>query len=217
MSPHPTTAPARLHLLLPWLNGHFAIEHFSGRNPEPVAVFTDYAEIRRTIATFVKSFDGSAGAGYLEVIEDTGKITDGQLGELESRLSILLEQGFGDKSMSILRFPTTSLAFAVRSAGRQTPSRRKGTHSIVGGVQALRDYRAAGAYVLRVQGNTLELVPFLAAHLLTQPGMVAVRRCQRLGCPHFVITATAARGAPQKFCSQSCGKLNAEQQTRRRK
>lgn len=211
------TAPARLGLLLPWLNGAFDEHHFEGRNPEPVAVWTDYPAIRRVLAAFVKSFDGSAEAGHLEVVDDPTPAyfrqqlkepTDDELGELEAYLDILLEQGFAATAANLF-LPATSLRFAVRSAGRQKPAKRGSI--IAGGAAALRNYRAPGAYVLQMHGPTLELVPFLVAQLLTAPNMASVKRCERQGCAHFVITATAKRGRPQQFCSKSCRELNAEQ------
>ena len=68
------TAPARLNLLLPWLNGDLDENYYEGRNPEPVAVRTDYAAIRRVLATFVKSFDGSEGAAH--VVAEPDDIVD---------------------------------------------------------------------------------------------------------------------------------------------
>ena len=167
-------------------------------------------------------------------------MTDEAAAELGSALRIMLEQGFGDEESTLrvgltngvitvetgeprrvladLSFPAVSLRFAVRSAGRPKPVWRdsaNGKRVLAGGDKALRDYRAAGAYVLKVRGATVELMTFLVAHLLTQPDMVAVRRCQRPGCSHFIIAATAARGRPQTFCSASCRVRSAEQKPRR--
>lgn len=207
------TASDKLNLLLPWLNG---------------ALDTDYAAVRRAIAAFVRSFDGSAEAGHLEVVTDprpahlkkTTGPTDDELDDLGATLQILLAQGFGDQTLADLAFPGASLRFAVRSSSRVKPkwhiNRGTGKKVVMGGAKALRDYHAAGAYVLQVHGPMTELVPFLIAHLLTQPGMVAVRRCPAPGCQHFLVTAAAARGRPQIFCSGSCRLRAAEQKTHRR-
>lgn len=134
------------------------------------------------IGQFLESFDGSAGAGYLEVVQDprppylrppVTEPTDEELETLEAHLRILLAQGFGSDDMgdlSQLSFPTTSLRSALRSGERRKPAGRRtknGARVIDGGSQALREFRAAGAYVLDVHGDTIELVTFLVAHLLT--------------------------------------------------
>jgi hypothetical protein len=243
--PKPTTAPARLDLLLPWLNGAFDEHHFEGRNPEPVAVRTDYLAIRRVLADFLATFDGSADAGHIEVVNDPEPAgvdafappTDDDLDDLEARLHILVEQGFdGPGGGATVKFKggeftalpaplflsATSLRFAVRNAGRQKPAKRGridaggGRRIVVGGVTALRNYRAAGAYVLQVMGPMLELVPFLVAHLLTAANMAGVKRCERQGCAHLVITATAKRGRPQQFCSAACREWNRELEQQRK-
>jgi len=138
---------------------------------------------------------------------------------LEAGLRFLLNQGFGDFDAES-EFPASSLRFAVRSAGRQNPKLGKfdvtkgGSPLRRGLVKRLRDYRAPGAYVLRVKGATIELVPFLLGHLLTAPDMVSVKRCKRVGCPHFIGTATAAVGAPKQFCSGACRELNKQLEQR---
>jgi hypothetical protein len=240
--------------LLPWLNGAFD-EHIWGPNPlygqphpygagegpEDFATRTDYPAIRRVLADFLATFDGSADAGHVEVVDDPEPAgvdastppSDEDLDDLEVRLRVLIEQGFdGPAGGATVRFkggefttqpapvflPATSLRFAVRNVGRQKPAKRGSV--VAGGVTALRSYRAAGAYVLQVMGPTLELVPYLVAHLLTAPNMASVKRCERRGCVHFVITATARRGRPQRFCSAACREWNRElehqRKTRRR-
>ena len=221
--PQPLTAPARLGLLLDWLNGELD-EHVWGPNPlygqpypygegegpEDFAIRTDFPAIRRALAEFVKSFDASAEAAHVVAEpEDAAEALDDEaLGDLEARLSILLQQGFGENPYdAAMSFPLSSLRFAVRGAGRQKPAKRGSV--VAGGVTALRNYRAPGAYVLRVQGPMLELVPYLVGVLLTAPGMTAVKRCERRGCSHFV-AETGKKGAPQRFCSKPCRERNAE-------
>jgi hypothetical protein len=82
---------------------------------------------------------------------------------------------------------------------------------VIGGAEAHRQYLSAGAYLLEVVGKTNDLVPFLFAHLLTLPGMVGVRRCERRDCDHFFFDDPNRRGAPQRFCSDACRDLNAAQ------
>lgn len=239
--PKSLTAPERLSLLLPWLNGDLDEHFYEGRNPEPVAVQADYPAIRRAIAEFVGSFNGTAEAAHLEVVDDPEPAgfdafpppTDDELDDLEASLRILVEQGFdGPGGGATVKFkggefttlpapiflPATSLRFAVRNVGRQKPTKRGSIAPgrVAGGVTALRNYRAAGAYVLQVMGPMLELVPYLVAHLLTAPNMASVKRCERQGCTHFVITATAKRGRPQRFCSAACREWNREDELKRR-
>jgi len=86
------------------------------------------------------------------------------------------------------------------------------------GAQARRDWLASGAYVLRVRGPLVAVVPYLAAHLLLRAGMVALKRCARRDQPPwadchkvFVIDPTR-RGRPQQFCATSCGRRYKEQE-----
>jgi hypothetical protein len=102
-------------------------------------------------------------------------------------------------------------------------NKKTGQRVLDGGTQARRAYHAAGAYLLEVEGETAELVGFLAAHLLTQPGMVAVKRCARrdqppwADCPHIFIDTPGRRGQPKRFCSRSCGLRYAEQEEQRKR
>ncbi len=123
------TAPERLDLLLPWINGDF--EALVG--PYPPAMHIDYAAIRQAVAAFLGSFDGSEGAGFLAVEDVTGpRPTDEELGLLGAGLRIAFAQGFGDAGVESERFPIT-LFFAIRSAGRQRPGWRGG---VKGGVRS---------------------------------------------------------------------------------
>lgn len=227
------SAPDRLALLLPWLNGAFEEQFFRGRSSEPVAVKTDYAAIRHAIGDFVASFDGSADAGHVvaQPDETAAAMDEDAIENLEADLAMLLGQGLNpsdappdippdmkqwvepltqlDISMSFEK-----LRLSIRSARRRKPSKRGSVTA--GGVTALRNYGASGAYVLRAQGPLADVVPFLLAHLLTAPGMVAVIQCERPGCTHFVIAATGKRGRPQRFCSAACREWNRELEQRRK-
>src|SRR5262245_45329534 len=102
------TAPQRLQLLLPWLNGTLDKYVSQAGNPQPVAVGTDFTAVRQAIAEFIDSFEGSAAASHIEVIADPAPEhikrlsvqrtapTDEDLDDLGQRLRILLAQGFGD-------------------------------------------------------------------------------------------------------------------------
>jgi hypothetical protein len=221
----PLTAPARLRLLLDWLNGRFDEHHFVGHNPEPVAVWTDYPAIRRALAAFVGSFDGTAGTGYVVAKPDdnVSALDDEAIGELGAMLNILLEQGFGEPSLQDFDMPLRSLRMQVRGVGRQKPKidrfdvTENGSPMRKGFAKKLRAFHEPGAYVLHVRGPISDLVPFLLAHLLTAPNMVAVNQCQRPGCSGLVVQ-TGQQGPPQKFCSELCRGWNRaiEQQQKRR-
>lgn len=224
MSTKLLTAPARLRFLLPWLNGAFdQYVYAPGDRPEDFATRTDYKEIRHALDDFVRSFDGSAGAGYLAAEPDDGveALTDDAIGDLEAILKILLEQGFGEPSLQgdMCSLALTSVRVAVRSAGRTKPRWKTNVNGRLvldgpagQGVKARRDWNAPGAYAMRVLGSTVDLVPFLMVHLLTQAEMVGVKRCERrdqppwADCPHVFIIDPAKRGRPQRFCAESCGR-----------
>ena len=227
--PKPLTGPARLQLLLPWLNGAYD-EHVygPGDGPEDFATRTDYAGIRNVLDAFVQAFDGCAEAAHVVAEPDGAAATldDEAIGDLEVLLRLLLEQGFGNPTLQgdMMSVPIGALRIMLRGTGRQSPKLGKfdvtegGSPLRRGLVKRLRDYRAPGAYVLGVRGPMRDLMPFLLAHLLTAPSMASVKRCERQGCAHFVITATAKPGRPQRFCSAACREWSKElkqQKTRR--
>ena len=112
-------------------------------------------------------------------------------------------EGFGIQRDDVAVVPTDGLRIAVRGSGRKKPGRRGSV--IDGGAEAVRNYRAPGAYVVRVEGPTAVLAPYLLARLLTAPNMAgAVARCKRAGCAHFVVVATGKPGPPRQFCSAAC-------------
>ena len=234
MKPKLLPAPARLGLLLSWLSGDFNEYVWNeGDRPEDAAIWTDYPAIRRAIETFVRAFDGSAGAGHIEAEPDdtAAALSDDAIDMLEQQLKMLLEQGFGEPSVqdncSSMMLATLRVAVhPIAPRVLQFRDTENGRHVVVGGTKARARYQAAGAYGLRVQGSIGDLVPFLLVHLLTQPGMVAVKRCARrdqppwADCERLFIVAPKVRGRPQRFCSRNCGLRYAEQQPpqpRRRK
>lgn len=199
------SAADRLNLLVPWLNGRLDREVYrAGDRPEDVDIATDYDAARFAASAFLRSFDGSEGAGHLAVVANPRpahisappkSLSDEQLDDLRARLQLVLTTG--------IDFPAGALRFSARHVGRQSRWRtttRAGRLGREGGDKA---YRAAGAYVLEVHGPPLDVVPFLMVYLLKEPNMVSVRQCQALGCTNILITAPDARGKPRKFCMDS--------------
>jgi hypothetical protein len=198
-------APARLALLLPWLNREE----------------TDGDSIRRAITAFVQSFDGSEDAGYVTTASaDFGAlrerrrvpapVSENELRELGTKLLATLEIGFaGTPTGSVSGFfPMTaapSVRWVIRGRGRQKPrwSDTAAGNRVIDAA-ALRAYRAAGAYVMHVEGSVPDLLEFLVAHVLLQAHMVQVHQCPARGCDKFFVQATGRRGAPQKSCSKAC-------------
>jgi hypothetical protein len=221
------TAPDRLKLLLPWLNG--AYTHTvprKGLPPEDAECWTDYAQVRQAVDEFLKSFDGSKNAAHLVAEPDDEALEPDALDDLAARLGLVLEQGFGEPTLQsgMCLLPLTGITLAVAQAGRVKPGWRVtkgGNHVRTGregeGIQAKRAWLSAGAYRLRVQGSALALVPFLVAHLLTQAEMVRLARCKRRGdpnwldCPNFFVTDPTQRGRPREYCAPSCRVRHEEQ------
>lgn len=202
----------RLALLVPWING------------EPVP------RLKLVLLAFLGSFDGTAASGFVQTysgwltrgsvpsrLEPAARLTPAHLVDVRARLVEALERGFrqpvpkGDHAR-VIEYP--SLRFGVRGTGRPplgTPlAPAKGTlRARFSEREALRRYRAPGAYVLLVDGTLLDMVPFLALHLLKEPGMARLTRCpapapndwtQR--CGKFVLTH--GMGRPSIFCSEGC-------------
>jgi len=229
------TALARLNEVLKWLNGDFDEFSFPDASTAPLAkggriklepyrVFTNPGVIRSMLARFIASFDGSVDVGFVSAADDEGPpLDDDALGDLRSRLHILLQCGFdGPKDAFADGFdgwPAPTLRFMVRSAGRKRPGWRlskQGNHVRVGGRQAKDAHQARGAYVLHAMGSTADLMPFLLAHLLTQRDMVAVRRCKRRLCDRFVVIDVNKRGRRREYCRPSCIDLDKEEEAYRK-
>lgn len=227
--PTPITAPGRLALLLPWLNGEFE-EHVWGPNPlyrqprygageapEDLAIKTDFPAIRRDLKDFIRSFDGTAGAGFVitaaEDVAAVDALDDEVIGDLGVLLNIMLQQGFGEPSLQEphMAAPVSSLRLRICGMGRQRP---RGIAQ--GTIQARRRYREAGAYALRISGGIMDLVPALLGLLLTAADMVVVKKCRRPRCERYIVE-TAARGARRQFCSGSCRELDKEMEQKKGK
>jgi hypothetical protein len=210
-------APARLALLLPWFNGDLDEYVMNpGDRPEDAAVWTDFDEVRRVLDVFVRSFDGSASCAFLAAAPDdtVADVSEDRLDDLRATLRVLLDVGFADRRQDdyFAGYPTPSLRFQARGVARTKPgwtNTKKGQRVRVGGSKAVADYRAAGAYVLQVFGKSVDLLPFLVTHLLTQADMVAVRQCACVQCDRLFVTGSG-RGRPQRFCRESCQKRQQE-------
>jgi len=196
------TAPDRLALLLPWLNG------------EPL---TD-ADIRRQLRSFVRSFDeATEDTGYLRVV---GMAAAGVLSldatalqRLRDELRAVIHSGFPhDRSIGPDRIERT---WAVRQ--RPVPYRllfgtvrvRDEEPIVKPSRKEKRQREAPGAYELIVSGDMSDLVPYLVMHLLTASKAVAVARCPAPApnnwderCRQFLIRS--GQGHPREFCSEAC-------------
>ena len=72
-----------------------------------------------------------------------------------------------------------------------------------------RQYLSPGAYMLLVDGDIQDIVPYLVLHLLTGPNMVTLARCPAPEpgnwserCGRFIVQPR--RGRPRVFCSLAC-------------
>jgi hypothetical protein len=198
----PLTAPARLALLLPWLNG------------DGLGV----VEIRRQLEDFLEAFNMSEGVGHLRTQvgqNELRSISAPELDKLRQSLFDLLRRGFlptpdehrasGEWWPWLQPFP--SLQFGAIHRSRQSPGKlSRATKS------ERRAYAAPGAYTQLVVGKLRDLVPFLVLHLLTAPGMAVIARCpapapndRTSRCGRFLVTA--GRGRPRKFCSRKACRI----------
>lgn len=192
---HSLTAPGRLGLLLPWLNG------------DRVGAL----ELKVRLIGFVGSFDGSAAAGFVDVrlerlvarLDEPKPEPAGTLVEqLETLRLILLAVLQADDMAEVRSFP--SLRFGVRRV--RPPAKRSKLKP-----RERQAYQDAGAAVLRVEGSLMDLVPFLLMHLLTAPDMMTVARCPapqaghwRDQCGRWFVQQVTGPGRPRDYCSDNC-------------
>jgi hypothetical protein len=168
--------------------------------------WTDYDAIRRAIATFLRSFDGSEDAGSVKVVTEAEALkdvpefmrtptlapTDDELDQLGTDLRIMLADGFADRANAQGgSHAAPSLRYAIRGIGRRKP------RVIDEGRGALIDYRKPGAYVMHVKGSVMDLLPFLVSHLLTRKNMVTVHQCGIPMCERFFVAPTNSQGRDQ--------------------
>jgi hypothetical protein len=222
-------APERLALLVPWLNGELR----------------SVAAVHGRLTSFLESFDGTADAGYVRlysgeeepwrpawidtdrtllhrqppVIDEPGwtqeDAAECELDALRMSLLDLLRRGFPlevgqEQPVGTWLTDLPSLRFGIRSAERPVAK----LTAVKAKVRAA--YLAPGAYTLVVDGALRDLVPFLVAHLLTAPRMVALMRCPAPAprnwserCGRFFIRARR-RGRPPDYCSTACRVRNYE-------
>lgn len=213
--------PERLELLLPWLN---LSRHVGEWGVMPPGL------VRRRLKAFLRAFDGSQDAGYIRQVyegkREAGGLSffrdheeewpeqsereewiEGELFKLRSDLVDMLSVGFPGPRRTKNRWwdpeEFESLWFGVaRGRGAAKVSIMK--------AKERQDYFASGAYVLLVDGALRDLVRFLVGVLLTQPGMVMIKRCPapmpnnwKQQCDRFLL-GTQGRGRPRMFCSDAC-------------
>ena len=190
MSVFRKTPLGRLALLVPWVNGD------------------GVPQLRLQLAAFLGSFDGSAGAGHLQV--HMGRAAQGGTTPRLERARDLSEAMLEDVRARVIAVLRTGFPLEPRlkdvSGGEVEafPSLRFGVGRLRAG-----DRSTAGAYTVVVDGALRDIVPFLVIHLLTTPGMATLTRCPAPTannwterCGRFVITH--GKGRPRVFCSEAC-------------
>lgn len=172
------------------------LEHLNRKQSDP-------EKLRRDLGRFIKGFDGSERAGFIEVVPDTRpawllKAEAWTDDTLLAALRTVLLKGFGDGGLGDVGFAPGDLTFNVRSVTRPR----------LKGARAERAYRdSPGVYVVQVSGPRAELVIFLLMHLLTRPGLARLHKCRRDGCDQLFVTEPV-KGRPSEFCSPECREMN---------
>jgi len=192
-----TTAPDRLGLLLPWLNGH----QLSKR------------DILSRVMQFASSPVGGELVGFQAVQAEqmaAGRISHQQLARIRRDLLALLEDVAAPKAGRTRRWPSrlwrlSSLRFTAASSGRD-PQKLSTLKS-----QERRDYLGAGAYLMWVSGRLRDVLVYTVMRTLTEPGAVALARCpapslddRSRPCGSWLIAIGARRGRPGTYCSDAC-------------
>lgn len=200
------TAPDRLALLLPWLNGESLTN----------------TDTRQQLRSFLRSFDeATADTGYLRVIgmaaADGLSLDATALERLRDELRFVLRSGFPlDRSIGPERTERTwevrqrpvpyRLFLGTVRRREETPSAEPHKNPSSG---AKRQHAMPGAYEMHVSGAVSELIPYLVMHLLTAPKAASVGRCPAPApnnwderCQQFLIRS--GQGHPREFCSEAC-------------
>jgi len=192
-----TTAPDRLGLLLPWLNG----DRLSKR------------EILSRVTQFVSSPVGGELIGFQAVQAEqmaAGGISDLQLARIRRDLLTLLEDVAAPKAGRTRRWPSrlwrlSSLRFTAASSGR------KDVKLSALNTQERRAYLGPGAYLMWVSGRLRDVLVYTMMRTLTEPGAVSLARCpapslndRSRPCGGWLIAIGARRGRPGTYCSDAC-------------
>jgi hypothetical protein len=191
------TTAERFDLILPWLN-------------DDDGVMTR-AEVRHRLNTFIRSFDGSEGAGYLKA--EIEKDDDGPPAWMVKAVARFQDEGH---ELSVVR------SFLRDTLRRGFPKDRHHEEpwfdpaistSIAFGIERMPTSRGEqarpGEYVMRAVGSRFDLAVFLVMHLLTRGNRVTVGRCpspmqfsKTKRCGRFFIVTDGQRGRPRRFCEQ---------------
>lgn len=192
-----TTAPDRLGLLLPWLNG----DRLSKQ------------DILSRVMQFTASPIGGELVGFHAVHAEqmaTGRISHQHLARIRRDLLAMLEDVAAPKAGRAHPWPSRlwrlpSLKFTAASRGRQAAklSTLKSKER--------RDYLGAGAYRMWVSGRLRDVLVYSAMRTLTEPGAITLARCpapslddRSRPCGGWLIAIGARRGRPGTYCSNAC-------------
>lgn len=191
--------------LIGWANG--------GGGVEPV----DPKVARTVVGAYVGTFDGSEGSGFIEAGAEAwtplpfglsrtfgrSLSEDEDLETLRLVVRGILLQGFNDpQSFSEALGGSVPLAlhFGVRSQRGRAPKEKRKRQAF---------FKTSGSYVMRVQGQLPDLIPFLVLHSLVSSGAARIARCPapkpynaKERCGSFFLTG--GKGQPRKFCSDKC-------------
>ena len=178
------SAPGRLELLLPWLNG----DRLSR------------GDIIRRIGMFLSR---PAGGDWTIVdAADLRRLRDRQLGRLRLRILALLETWAGERRSVSRAIPSLRFGVGVPPA---SPPKLSGASAA-----EKRAYLAWGAGMI-VTGPVGGLLTYAVTRTLSEPGAVLLARCPAPAaddpsrpCGRWLITIGKRRGRPAIYCSDIC-------------
>jgi len=223
----PLSAPDRLKLLLPWINGD-----------EKAATV-----IRQQLLRFLRSFDGTAGAGFIQVVPHLGEreltevkgewrgkhvhvaptLGEHELEQLRAGVVHVLQNGLppprapgGGASPSVIRGRWQDL---ITVGGHLPPDERWQSVTLRFRVRRpeevklstlspseRRAYAAPGFFTMLLDGQVSDLLPLLVAlHLMMTRHMVRLYRCEA-PLPHDrsqrcgKFNVNSGLGAPARHC-----------------
>lgn len=204
------TAPHRLRLLIPWIEG------------DPLAPAEVTERLARFLSACSRAWSDEAGGEYLGVeAEPSGAFTDRQTESLRRELLEILVQ-------EAEPVPTPEPARSVRQLreGRATVGRlpdlrrldlRYGVTRVrarpdkqPNGAAERRRVNGAGAFRMTVSGRLRAVTLYAFIRTLTEPGAVMLSRCpapapndRESTCGRFVIGGQRI-GRPPEYCSDAC-------------